>query len=203
MKTLSTLATTLAVLAAAPALATADDAAPTPAAAPTPPLQVFNGFDFRHNHVVWGAALGDQGLTSDQFLRLVGRDDLADSVHRHRTIALVAGIGAMAAMTVMSYEIAQENRVPNIGMCFGVLNSDGCLATAQSSQTQSNQTHQLPAVLAGGAGVAMVGLAMYELITAPRLSADDAAALAAHYNATHVAPYATPDGAGFSVQGTF
>ncbi len=173
---------------------------------PTPQLHVFAGYDLRHNTVAWGAAFGDRGLSPDEFLRTVGRTDLADDVRRRKHIAIAAELGALAMAGVTIYEFVQTRQMGNWTPCFSQTTQAGlnmCTANADAAAQQADNSHVAPLLLAGAATVGLAAIAAYELLTAPRISASEAAALAARYNATHVIPYATPDGAGVSLQGRF
>jgi hypothetical protein len=170
------------------------------------PLTVIDGYSPKTNRVEWIPLEGEQGISRIDFYHRVGRDDLADEVHAHLVRAAVASVGSLAAAGFTMYEAIEANQNPNLGMCFGQTTIDGtqaCWTQARATADAENSKHVMPAVIGGAASVGLLIYAIYELSSAPSLTDAAAHELAARYNATHVAPYASPDGAGVSVGGHF
>ena len=185
-------------------------AAPQQQAAPAAPLRVYSWYSVRHHEVEWTPLVGDAGISQPAFLHLVGKDDVADALSRHRGIAVASLAGAAIAGGIAVYELAHMNDIANWGSCLGGVGSpppqmqvQTCIDNANAAQAQDNASHEAPMWIAAGASVGLFGLAVYEMATAPRVSEADAVALARQYNATHVAPYATPDGGGVQLDGHF
>ncbi len=173
--------------------AAADPSPPTDA---VPSLQVVTAINFRFRTLDWAAVLDGRVVSDPEFLHLVGRDDLADELHRHKILTNVAFVGSALALGIALYASHEFQSVAENPTCYAD-------PTIQQMCSRDGHPYAVGGIVAGGASVALLVMALAEIGSTPRLSAAEAAALAARYNATHVAPYATPDGAGISVQGRF
>jgi len=153
------------------------------------------------------AVSADEGMSDQDFYRLVGRNDLADDVHAHHVRAGVAIAGSAVAMGFAMYELVASFHQPDVGGCFTLANSvpdtQACVQSQQMKTDTENQQHHTPALIGGAASLGLAAYAVYELASAPRVSSAEAHALAEQYNATHVAPYVAPGGGGVSVGGSF
>jgi len=178
-----------------------------PIAQRVPTIQILDTFNPKVNRVRWYAVSADEGMSDQDFYRLVGRNDLADDVHAHHVRAGVAIAGSAVAMGFAMYELVASFHQPDVGGCFTLANSvpdtQACVQSQQMKTDTENQQHHTPALIGGAASLGLAAYAVYELASAPRVSSAEAHALAEQYNATHVAPYVAPGGGGVSVGGSF